>query len=336
MIRIDKEEVIESLNLRKFGSQNWYQNKNIQCPWCQKNGDKVGILFTEDNSGLVHCLRCGTKTSLYNYLKKIDRLDLVKGDYENSIKIKLTALVKEEVKEEDTPIKKVPLPRKLVSLVNDPYLASRGFTDYHYKEYEPSETKFFLEKDLWNYTIFKLKMNGEVVAWLARSRYSKEWHKQNLKEAKEKGIKPLLRYENSRTDFTKLLGGYDNITDKTETLFLVEGLFDSVGVDNLLRTYDDESIRCCFLFGNSVSEKQIELIKKKPSVKTIILMLDDSTVPQSKAAGLLLAKHFDTKIAHLTRPGVDPNDMDLDYLIEVLDKLEDPINFYVDKIPQRW
>lgn len=337
MIRIDKEEVIASLNLRKFGAAGWYQDKNKECPWCHKAG-KIGILFIEDqNSALCHCMRCSTKTSLFNYLKEIGRLDLVKGDYEKSIKIKLTELIKEEeIKEKEEEVKKVPLPRKLVPLINDPYLDQRGFQEYHYKEYEPSETKFFLEKDLWNYTIFKLKQEGEVVAWLARSQYSKEWHKKNLKEAKEKGIKPVLRYENSRTDFTKILGGYDNITDKTEILFLVEGLFDSVGIDNLLKTWEDETVKCCFLFGNSVSVHQIELIKRKPSIKSVILMLDDSTVPQSKSAGLLLSKHFNTKIAHLTRPGIDPNDMDLDYLIEILDHLDDPINFYVNKIPQRW
>lgn len=338
--RVDKDEVIAGLNLKKFGAAGWLHNKSIPCPWCGRGGEKLGIKFSEDgHSAVCHCYYCSTKKGLYDYLKEIDRLDLIKKGYENSITTKLTELVSESepVSEQDSEqAKKVSLPRKLEPLENYPYLDDRRFLDYHYKEFEPSMTNFFLEKHLENYIIFKLKMNGEVVAWLARSQHSKEWHRKNLKEAKEKGIKPKLRYENSRTDFTKLIGGYDYITDKTEVVILVEGLFDSVGVDNLLQTPEDETVRCCFLFGNSISKEQIHLLKKKPSIKTVILMFDDSTENQSKSAGLMLAKHFNTKIAHLTKPGVDPGDMDIDYLNQLLDNLEDPINFYVNKIPQRW
>lgn len=339
MKRIDKEEVIAGLSLKRFGTQGWMQNKTIPCPWCGRGGEKLGIKFSDKGGGVCNCYYCGSKKSIFEYLEKIGREDLIKQGYENSVKYgnKLTSLVEEEEKEEENlEVKKVSLPKKLEPLKNHPYLDDRGFTDRHYKEFEPSVTNFFLEKDLENYIIFKLKMDQEVIAWLARSQHSYEWHKQDLEKAKKIGRKPKLRYENSRTDFTKILGGYDFITDKTEIVFLVEGLFDKVGIDNLLHTEEDEMIQCCFLFGNSVSKEQIALLKRKPSVHSIVLMLDDGTEQQSKSAGLLLAKHFKTKIAHLTRPGVDPNDMDLDYLNEVLDRLEDPINFYVNKIPKRW
>lgn len=336
---IDKDEVIAGLNLKRFGAQGWMQNRSIPCPWCGRGGEKLGIKFNETGNGAVcNCYYCGTKGGIIDYLRKIGREDLLKQGYENSVNsTSLTPLKKEKEDEQtDLQVKAVPLPKKLEPLIDYPYLNERGFLKYHYEEFEPSMTDFFLEKALKNYIIFKLKMNGEVVAWLARSQYSYEWHRQNLKEAKERGIKPKLRYENSRTDFTKIIGGYDHITENTDTVFLVEGLFDKVGLDNLLDTPNDESVKCCFLFGNSISAEQIELLKLKKSVRNIILMFDDSCETQSKSAGLMLAKHFNTKIAHLTRPGIDPNDMDIDYLLEILDKLEDPINFYVNKIPKRW
>jgi hypothetical protein len=36
MIRIDKNEILQELNLRPFGAQNWLQNRNESCPFCQK------------------------------------------------------------------------------------------------------------------------------------------------------------------------------------------------------------------------------------------------------------------------------------------------------------
>lgn len=335
-MRIEVDEVIGALGLKRFGAQGWLTNKDRDCPFCGRGG-KNGLMLNP-NGGVYHCWYCNAKKPLKEYLKAIDRMDLAKFSYEKSIKEKLFSVAPEEEmsEEENLKARKVEMPQRLQPLVNDSYLNERGFKEHHYNQFEPSFTSFFMEKDLHNYIIFKLKMNGEEVAWLARSRYSYEWHKRNLEESKESGKKPKLRYENSKTDFTKIVGGYDNVTDKTEIVILVEGLFDSIGIDNLLCTEEDESIRCCFLFSNSISREQILLLKKKPSLHTVIVMFDDNTEEQSKSAGLMLSKHFNTKIAHLTRKGVDPNDMDIKYFNEVMDKLEDPINFYVNKKPQRW
>lgn len=336
---VDKDEIIAALDLKRFGSQGWFQSKKkTPCPWCGRGGEKFGIRFNEAGNGFVcHCFYCGVKKNSYEYLKALDRIDLLKFNYEASLKTKLTELVEEKEEEkEDLKVKKVKLPMRLERLENFPYLDERRFLPFHYKEFEPSITNSILEKDLKGYIIFKLKMEGEVVAWLARSQHSYEWHKKELEEAKKEGRKPKLRYENSRTDFTKIVGGYDDITENTKVVILVEGLFDKVGIDNILDTPNDETTRCCFLFGNSISKEQIALLKLKKSIETVILCFDDGTEMQSKSAGLMLAPHFHTKIAHLTRPGVDPGDMDLEYFIEVLDRLEDPIEYYVSKIPKRW
>lgn len=336
---IDKDEIIAALDLKRFGSQGWFQSKKkVPCPWCGRGGEKFGIRFNElGNSFVCHCFYCGTKKNAYEYLKVIDRTDLLKFNYEASIKTKLTQLVeeKEEVKE-DLKVRKVSLPKKLEPVINFPYLDERGFLPWHYKEFEPSITNSILERDLKNYIIFKLKMEGEVVAWLARSQHSYEWHKKELEEAKKVGRKPKLRYENSRTDFTKIVGGYDDITENTKTVILVEGLFDKVGIDNILDTPNDETTRCCFLFGNSISKEQIELLKLKKSIEAVILMFDWNTIPQSKSAGLMLARHFYTKIATIKKEGADPGDISLEDLIEILDTLEDPINYYVSKHESRF
>lgn len=330
--RIDKNELIEKLQLKPFGAQGFFNNKNIACPFCQegekKNSQKWGIVFTQDQSAIFNCFRCHTKTNIYNFLKKINRLDLVVLHYESSVDSQLKALIDEESEEEEVKLQKANLPIRLKRIEKDEYLDSRGFTKQHYEEFEPSETKSPLESKLNNYIIFKMKMDGEVVAWLARSRHSKEWHEKNLKEAKKKGIKPKLRYENSRTDFTKILGGYDLLTEKTKTVIIVEGMFDYINVENRLKLREDDLLRCCFTFGNSISKTQINLMKKK-GVENVILMYDPDKPDQVKSAALLLSKSFSTTIAFIRDEKKDPGDATLDDLIDALDHQIAPINFKV-------
>lgn len=335
MIRIDEEEVKTALGLRIFGSQGWLTSKGTECPYCGKTG-KWGLLINV-HGGVFHCWKCGSKKPLKDFLDKIGRKDLIRMEYNNSISTKLTPL-KNEDEEEDVmeELQEVKLPLRLERLKNDPYLDERGFRGYHYAQFEPSETNSILEKDLKNYIIFKIKMDGRLVGWLGRSRHSKEWHKKDLERAKETGTKPHLRYENSTgTNFTKLLGGYDELTPNTKEVIIVEGLFDKIGIDNLLKLWDTEELKCVFTFGNSISKEQISYLENK-GIESVILMYDDNTVEESKSAGLMLANKFNTKIAYLNRPGVDPGDMDMDYLEEILDNLYDPINFYSSKIRKMW
>lgn len=325
MIRIDVDEVKSELNLRMFGAQGWLTNKNVGCPFCGKKG-KWGLMLSS-NGGVLHCWKCGSKKSLYEYLKAIDRLDLIKVQYENSTKTSLTPLIKDEDEEDEkVGLKEVSLPFRLERLINDDYLNSRGFKKYHYDEFEPSVTNSLLERKLNGYIIFKLKMNDEIVAWLARSKKSKEWHENNLKQSKKLGIKPMLRYENSQTDFTKILGGYDNLTDQTNTVIIVEGLFDYIGVDTKLRLREDNEVRCVFTFGNSISKDQILLLKNK-KIKNVILMYDPDKKDMIKSSALILQKNFDTKIALLKNPNNDPGNATVEELLDSLVDLIDPINF---------
>lgn len=333
-VRVDKSEVIEKLQLKPFGTQGFYNNKNISCPFCEngekKTSQKWGIVFTQDQSAIFNCFRCHTKTSIYNFLKRINRLDLIAFNYEKmSNDSQLKALIDEE-EDESVELKKADFPLRLKRIEKDEYLDSRGFKKCHYDEFEPSATNSPLEPNLKNYIVFKIKMNGNPVAWLARSRHTKEWHEENLKEARKKRIKPKLRYENSRTDFTKILGGYDLLNENTKTVIIVEGMFDYINVENRLNLREDDLIRCCFTFGNSISKTQIKLMKEK-GVKNIILMYDPDKPDQVKSAALLLSKTFRTTIAFIKDEKKDPGDADLNDLIEVLDNQIDPINFRILK-----
>jgi 5S rRNA maturation endonuclease (ribonuclease M5) len=326
------EEVKKELKLRSFGQKGWMSNKSMACPECHRVG-KFAILFIKD-SGIIHCFFCDHSNSIQNYLKSIDRRDLMTYEASISINSELTPLIPEPEEEEDEEeIKEVKLPYKLQPLVNDPYLDDRGFLPEHYKNFEPSHTNSFLEKDLHDYIIFKIKQKGILASWLARSRKSYEWHSENLKRAKNNEERLVLRYRNSDgTEFDKILGGYDEITENTHTIILVEGLFDKVGVDKKLDIFENEKIRCLFTFGNKLSFNQINLLKEKKSVKFVILLYDYGTIKQSKSISLELNKYFKTMVGVIKDKNVDPGDMSFEYLHEILTSLQNPMEFYMNNL----
>lgn len=112
MFRVDKNEVISELNLSLFGAKGFMQDRNKECPFCNKGG-KWGIKFNDaGNNGAFHCFKCGMKTTLKKFLEKIGRKDLIKQDYENTVKMqKLTPLIDDEEEKTTEEIKECTLPK---------------------------------------------------------------------------------------------------------------------------------------------------------------------------------------------------------------------------------
>lgn len=64
---------------------------------------------------------------LKKFLEKIGRKDLIKQDYENTVKMqKLTPLIDDEEEETTEEIKECTLPKKLEYIDKDEYLDKRG------------------------------------------------------------------------------------------------------------------------------------------------------------------------------------------------------------------
>ena len=343
-MRYDKERIISEFNLSPFGAQGWLTNKDMPCPFCGKMG-KWGVIFNQDGRATFHCWKCPRKVSVFEFLKKLGRLDLTKRSY--SVKLneledcpKIGELQVEHSKWMDSDeskakqeLKPVVLPLRIKPLVDDPYLDSRGFKKEHYEEFEPSYTDTPLEPKLKNFIIFKMKVDGVCVAWWARSRYSKEWHKENLEAYKRHEADLVLRYRNSENNFQDLLGACDGLIEgKTETVILVEGIFDYIGICNLLSLKEKDWLKCCFTFGNSIGNGQIDMLLKK-KIKNIILLYDYGTIKESKEAALRMRDLFESVwVAAIRTPGVDPGNISIEELTEVLENVEDPLNFYLGKL----
>jgi len=260
----DKQIIIDHFNLKPFGVRGWMRSNLLVCPSCGQN-DEFSIKFT-DNGAVMHCLHsksCNNySTSLYNYLKGIGKLDLI--TYEKTIKLDEFPDFSEpnEVLEEisELPLKKLPIGFRRLNY--DEYLNSRKFDEEHYELFQVGETK--LDPSLRNHLIFQFfNKEGGCIAWMSRSKKDKKWHDDNLKRFKQGLCDLQLRYNNSSsTDFGRLLGGYNEITNNTDTLIIVEGITDKVNVDTELGLLYDESLKCCFTFGNKISVDQVNLINK--------------------------------------------------------------------------
>ena len=330
MIRPDK--IISEFSLKPFGAKGWLSNDKVACPSCNRSG-KFGFKIDERGGG-VNCFICDYSSNIYKYLILIGRRDLISNDREYSSKspfsLKFSQFTEEEEKET---LPEVDMPFGCKRIYEDEYLSKRGFSKSDYDLFEPCVTNSVVERKLKNYLIFKMKQEGKLVGWLARSKYDYKWHEENLRKHKEEGALLQLRYRNSDgTDFNNILGGYDDINDKTDTVILVEGLFDRVGVSSKLNLHSQDEVKCCFTFGNKVSDSQITLLRNRKNIKNIVLLYDYGTVKQSKAYGMKLSKYFSTFVCLVEDSKVDPGDMELPYLLKVLENKKNAINFYVSQI----
>lgn len=329
---MNKTRIINELSLHFYGSKGWMRSDNCECPNCKKS-DKFGILFLQ-GGGVVKCMRCENSTSLFNYLVSINRSELIEG---------FSAPIQETLKlinnpEEVVKVKvgEVKLPTGFKRLYFDDYLDNRGFTTFQYNLFRAGKSK---DLRLKNHIVFPIYKDGNLVTWLARSRKSKEWHKENIKYFKQGVGRLVLRYYNADgTDFEDIIGGYDEVVqDRTNTVILVEGLFDKSNIDRLLNLYESDSVKCCFTFGKNLSKTQVELMKIK-GVKSIILLYDPDALDTIQKFSLKYMNLFDSvKCARLNfvNPGgdlKDPGDLNIEEISEIMKNLFSPVDFYFNNL----
>jgi 5S rRNA maturation endonuclease (ribonuclease M5)/transcription elongation factor Elf1 len=325
------ERLKEEFGLRFFGAKGWLSNKNIACPECGRKG-KFGFKV-DTHGGAVNCFFCDYSTNIYKYLKKVGKTELISFEQELTLKSTIRSLTDEDDEEEEKETEEVPLPRGFKNITEDEYLNGRNFLPEHYKRFDVGVTTHFLERKLKHHIIYSIFQDGKRLSWLARTRYSYKWHSHNLIQHKEEGVELVLRYMNSHgTEFDKILGNLDEITENTHTVIVVEGLFDACGLDTILKLNEHEEVKAVFTFGNKFSDAQIKLLRAKKSVKTVILMYDAETTKQSKSYGLKLSRYFETFVCHNEDPDKDPGNMDLKYCMKLLRNKKTALEYYLNTL----
>lgn len=328
---MEKDRIIQELNLHPFGNKGWMHSSESLCMFGCERYDKFGIMFTED-SGICKCMRCGESSSLYNYLVYIGRSDLLTG---------FSAPIKDEIKsfeepnhseEEITPKQDFELPKGFKRIYFDEYLDDRGFSSKDYKKYHIGVST---ERKLRFHIVFPIYQNGKLSGWLARSRMSKEWHKKNIKDFKNKVASLVLRYyNNDGAEFSELVGNLDSIREGIDkTVILVEGIFDEQNVSKLLNKLSEfDTTKCCFTFGKSLSENQLKILLNK-GIENFILMYDPDALKEIEKFLL----RYENKVKSITgvelEEGEDPGDIiNSDKLRQYLNKQQSSLEFYQTNI----
>lgn len=313
------------------------------CPFCSKEGHfffNINKALEKNPEGKYKycwdCKKCTEKGNIVKLLRKLDKLFLLEGEYvgdgdfiENPLK-KLGTASEEEL---GLIAKEIRIPIGFKRMYSDPYLESRGFTEHEFNKYEIGYTNTSAKYE--DYIIILFREMAKVRGFIARSRLPKEEIKAINKSFKQKGLKQrYLRYRNSsESEFSKMLGGFEEIMITTSWVVLVEGYFDKVAVDRALALDKIQDMKCCFTFGKDVSKEQITKLKKR-GIRGVILVQDPDAVDYSKALGLKLQKHFDEVMIGFTgnKDLGDSTDVEI---LSVFDNLKKPEMFNLEIVGKK-
>ena len=290
------------------------------CPWC---GHREFYISLSDNHPF-NCVRkkkCGETGSIYKLLNHLGIRD--EYNIKESISWAPTlsnALKIDEKIDVDVNLEEIKLPLGFRRIYQDSYLQKRGFKENDYNDYHIGISN--LDRKLINYIIFIIYNDFKPVAYVGRFKGTKE--KCDLLK------KP--RYKNSESDFTKILGGYDELEkDVTETVILCEGLFDAKNVTDLFDLKNNNSTKCCYTFKCHISQEQLYRLQLK-GIKNIVLFYDNDVIQQIKEQAMYLSNYFNVKIAFVANSTNDPGELNINELNEIFKNLYLPFDFYTQRV----
>lgn len=286
-----------------------------QCPYCGKTGGKFGIFVGVETEKkklfMSHCFSCGHTTKDVNQLlEDIGRPDLKIEDTTTFEPLETPEmfLVGNEEEIDDT-LEEVEMPEGYKRCYKNRYLKSRGFEFDDY-DYFPVGTTRGLNFKFDDYVIFPIIDGGMTVGYVSRHIWSKADIDEYNSHAKRDGKYQIRRYNNSLdNDFIKLLYNYDSIIeDETDTVVIVEGIFDVISLTRKLDLYDNHRVAVVATFGKKISDTQIYKLQSK-GVRTIIIGYDSDATDAIHKAANQLTEYFDVYIAHIDSDGKDWDEM---------------------------
>lgn len=313
-LKIDDSDLREILHIQTETRSGQYI---CDCPFCGKESH----FYINKHTQMWDCKKCGEFGNIYKLLSYVGKLYLLGGSTIKQVeKIDSIRSISEQsdsdvVELQDLPIVKMPVGWK-VSKNSTPYLLSRGITKQDCVRYNIGAT--MLMPKFKDYVIVPIYDGGEIRGFIGR------YGNKRVPEGK-------LRYNNSiGTEFAELLFGYDEIVEgKTETVIIVEGIFDKMSVDKHLDLWDGDTIKCVSTFGKKISEQQIEKLKRK-GVAKVILLYDYDAIKDTKKIGLLLQQTFITGITFTTKKDID--ECTRDEALKVFSNVRTPDEFNSDVI----
>lgn len=288
------------------------------CPFC----GKPDHFYISRKTQMWDCKKCHQFGSIYKLLRLLNRTYLIQGA---TIEIKekiesIREMTSELISADDNQLSELPTITMPVGwkvfAKSNPYLISRGIKPKDCIRYNIGSTDMF--RKYRDYILIPIYDDGKIRGFIGR------YGAKRVPEGR-------LRYSNSiGTEFSELLFGYDEINDKTDTVIIVEGVFDKFAVDRHLRLWDGDEIKCVCTFGKKISDRQIKKLMLK-GVTNVILLYDFDAIREIKKYGLELEKYFVTSITYTSKKK-DIDECTHEEVLEVFTHLKKPQEFNVDVI----
>jgi len=333
----DKELRSILINPYLNGRMNHYVS---DCPFCNKERHfylNVHKAFKKTDGrywGCWDCKSCGQKGNLHKLLSKLNKLFLLAGEIVD-IGGKLDKKIVQEVveKEFDLSLPDKELPIGFQRTYFNEYLKSRGFTKKEFEKYTVGTTNII--KKYSNFIIISLEENHKCKGFMGRNMIPKEDIDAINRRYKKMGVKKRFpRYRNSdNTEFSKILGGYDEILFTTNTAILVEGFFDKVRLDQIMELDNSDEVKCCYTNGKSVSKEQIMKLQRK-GVLNVVLIQDEDAIKNTKQHAIDLKNEFDSVLVGSTGEK-DLGDSSVKDVLKVFSTLKTPQEFFIGKVAKK-
>lgn len=314
--RETKEYLIKELEIELHAKLDGGRKNLIvpTCPYCGKQGGKFGIFVGAETEKkklfMSHCFSCGHTTKDINQLlDDIGRPDLKVEETASFNPLEVPEFFGVEEDEIDDELEEVEMPEGYKRCYKNRYLKSRGFEFEDY-DYFPVGTTRGLNFKFDDYVIFPIIDNGKVVGYVSRHIWNKADIDEYNNRAKRNGKYQIRRYNNSlENDFIKLLYNYDTIIeDETDTVIIVEGIFDVISLTRKLDLYDNNRVSVVATFGKKISDTQIYKLQSK-GVRTVVIGYDSDAMEAINKAANQLNEYFDVYIAKIDSDGKDWDEM---------------------------
>lgn len=306
-------------------------NFKATCPKCSQN--EFYISYDTENHPF-QCWRkkhCGYSGNIFTLLKDLGKFSIL-GDFKTT-DLSQQLVNKIEIEEEliNLELPNIPLPLGFKLITSDPYLDERAFYSYHKIKVGITTIDPKLKND---YIIFLVDNLQGVKGYIGRHRKSKKELDRLNVSRRLRDLPDILRYKNSETDFSKLLWGLKEINGNTNTIILVEGIFDKDRIDLLLELDKQEATKCCCTFGSNLSDEQIYLLQQNKAITTLIILYEADVLEKviSTASNASLYFH-QVLVGYVDK--CDPGDMEIEDLEQVLLNLKHHSQFAISKVKIR-
>lgn len=311
----EKNYIIQELTIELHAKPDG-SGKNLivpTCPYCGREGGKFGIYIGPETERkktfMAHCFKCGHSTlTLEQLLTDIGRTDLITTDtfdLEGGQNLNAISFLDDDNKEIDDSLCIVEMPDGYKRTHFNKYLKQRGFTEEDYDTFPVGTTRHINFK-YDDYVIFPIIDSGDIVGYVSRHIWDKKEIDEYNRRARHNGKFQIMRYKNStENDFVRLLYNFDMVVeDITDTVIIVEGIFDVIALTRKLSLYQNKSIAVIATFGKKISDIQIYKLQSK-GVKTVVIGYDGDAVDAIKKTGEQLNEYFDVYIADIEDPTQD-------------------------------